>query len=95
MNNYVKLNIGGKFKEVTTYNLLKIPVFETVLNNDNITTPIFIDRDPKLFDDVINYVVWNISPSSNEALFEMENYGLCFSDDEQELKRVHDLGTKL
>lgn len=78
--NIIVLNVSGEKRELSSETLKKLPVFEQILETSN-TNELFIDRDPDLFDQVISYVVWNIIPTEQEAIYEIDHYGILMDDE--------------
>ncbi len=87
---HIRLNVGGKLREISHYTLEKMGVFEAVFREmQTIPNEIFIDREAELFDEVLAYVAWNIVPTMTEGLYELDHYGVILtSTDEQEDQEI-------
>lgn len=100
VSDILRLNVSGEIREISRATLEKIPVFEYVLNSEQClllpNDELFIDRDVDLFDEMIAFVNWEITPTLN-ALYEIEDYyGLLIGEEhkQSDLDRIQSLSAE-
>ncbi|ARF12276.1 BTB/POZ domain protein [Klosneuvirus KNV1] len=89
----ITINVGGKLFTTTTETLYRSKYFQDISNNlikcerdDN--GNIFIDRCPKVFHYVLNFLRDGRYPFPNEYEFELEFYLIAYKQTESEVEMV-------
>ncbi|CAN5841817.1 hypothetical protein BH23THE1_BH23THE1_35050 [soil metagenome] len=86
MSDRIVLNVGGTIFETTSTTLQKSSYFSGCLEfNDNLKNstkdnPYFIDRDPILFNHVLNYLRDTQYPYPKEYVYELEYYRVKYNN---------------
>lgn len=75
-----KIDVSGKIYKINREILMKIPYFCNMINDTKINEKyIFVQRSPKIFDDVLSYVIDVNYPFPKKYYSELDFYGIEYN----------------
>lgn len=82
----IRINVGGKIFETLESTVNQVPYFNTLLNSQFFKPEeeIFIDRDPKAFREILNYLRGISTYISKKHWRDLEYFGIEIEDEEKE-----------
>lgn len=79
----IKINVSGRVFELNNETLLKIPYIFNMINdckrNDTTNDPVFIPRSPKVFEEVLSFVIDEHHPYPIEYYYELDFYDVQYN----------------